>query len=156
MFVGYEDVKESLISFLGSQTATTQWNEKMDKATIDPPPLPRRNEDAFKGQKDDQGEAVEIPLPTECHSPKSHRRRSQSLGSLVNKCAMDERERAIPKYEFEGYEVPDFPKTNEAAPIFLTSSRSYERLNKATMEPICDPWKTKYGPIMREELLLKE
>ena len=143
MFAEYEDVEESQIGIPGTHTVLLHGNQTLNKAILNPPPLPCRNEDRCKSQKDNHCKADGIIFSSGCHSPKLHKRRSRSLGSLasvpVKQCAKNVIERAIPNDEFEGYEIPELPKTNGHISRLAARSRSYEKLNRATMEVICDP-----------------
>ena len=151
-FAVYEDIGEPHIGIPG----LPRGDEKLRKAT----PLPHRNGGGYEVPKDGRSKAAGIPLSIEGRIPKPHRRSSQSLGNLgfvsVTKRATNEREKSIPNDEFEGHELPELPKSNESTLKSVAKSSFYEKLNKATMEPLRDPWRKKHEPTVCHVLLLKD
>ena len=156
LFAVYEDIGEPHIGIPG----LPHGDEKLRKADTYLTPLPHRNGDGYEVPKDGRGKAAGIPLSIEGRIPKPHRRSSQSFGNLgfvsVTTRATKERERAIPNDEFEGYELPELPKSNEPTLKSVAKSSFYQKLNKAIMEPLRDPWRKKHEQTMRHVLLLKD
>ena len=155
LFAVYEDIGEPHIGI----PRFPRGDEKLRKANTHPTPLPHLHGDGYEVLKDGRGKAAGISLSIEGRIPKPHRRSSQSLGNLgfvsVTKRANKERERAIPNDEFEGYELPKLPQSIETTLKSVAKSSFYEKLNKATMEPLRDPWRKKHEPTVYQVLLLK-